>query len=65
LPSTPSAVNIIVDHNHSSGDSEPSRNDQLIAKKMVEAGKMLDIPVYDFMSLTCDGYLSFAEEGLL
>jgi DNA repair protein RadC len=58
-------VAIMVAHNHPSGDSRPSRNDEIIAKKMVEGGKMLDIRVNDFIILTCNGHLSFAEEGLL
>jgi len=38
---------IIAIHNHPSGDPEPSEEDIRITKKLVEVGKILDIPVLD------------------
>src|SRR5579884_496743 len=35
------------------------------ARQLVEAGRLLDLPVYDHVILAGDGYLSFAEAGLL
>ncbi|HAD97674.1 MAG TPA: hypothetical protein DCG19_09735, partial [Cryomorphaceae bacterium] len=37
----------------------------LITRKIVEAGKILDITVYDHLIVTQEGYFSFADEGLL
>jgi len=34
-----------------------------LTKKIVEAGKVLDVKVYDHLIITKDGYYSFADEG--
>jgi DNA repair protein RadC len=41
------AHSLIMAHNHPSGDPEPSRADIELTKRMVEAGRMLGIPVLD------------------
>src|SRR5680860_193925 len=41
------AASIILAHNHPSGDTEPSQDDIEITKKLVHAGKILDIKVVD------------------
>ncbi|MFY7884104.1 MAG: JAB domain-containing protein [Dolichospermum sp.] len=56
---------IIISHNHPSGNATPSQADKDLTKKMVEAGKMLDLPVLDHLIITRERFLSFAEEGLL
>jgi DNA repair protein RadC len=38
---------IILSHNHPSGNIKPSENDKRITKKIVEAGKLLDINIID------------------
>ncbi len=45
------AVSIIVFHNHPSGDSNPSRSDFDISKKLRQAGALLDIEVLDHIVL--------------
>jgi len=42
-----SAANIIVVHNHPSGDPTPSREDIEITRKLVEAGNIMGITVLD------------------
>lgn len=42
-----SAFQIILVHNHPSGETEPSRQDLDVTKKFIEAGKMLGIEVID------------------
>lgn len=59
------ASSIILAHNHPSGNLKPSQSDIAITKRLFEAGHLLDIPVVDHLIVTEDGYLSFAEEGLL
>jgi DNA repair protein RadC len=59
------AVSIILAHNHPSGNLKPSQADITITKKMVEAGKLLDISVLDHLIIAETGYYSFADEGLL
>ncbi|MCC5465385.1 JAB domain-containing protein [Pelosinus baikalensis] len=41
------AASIIIAHNHPSGDPAPSSEDLSLTQKLVEAGKLLDIPILD------------------
>lgn len=60
------ATGIIISHNHPSGNVNPSKTDELITKKIVEAGKLLDINVLDHIIVNPDfEYFSFADEGYL
>ncbi len=58
------ACALILIHNHPSGNIQPSEPDIAITKKIVEAGKMLDIAVLDHIIVGL-GYYSFADEGKL
>lgn len=60
-----SCANIILMHNHPSGNVEPSPEDVSITKRIVESGKLLDIHVFDHIIVTNDSYLSFTEERLI
>lgn len=59
------AAGIIVVHNHPSGDPTPSADDRAVTRQLVEAGKVLDLPVYDHIIVGQGRYASFAESGLL
>ena len=59
------AAGIIVVHNHPSGDPTPSADDREVTRQLVEAGRLLDLPVYDHVIVAGERYLSFAEAGLL
>ena len=59
------ASSIILVHNHPSGNMKPSQADISLTNKMKEAGKLLEIPVLDHIIFSDQGYLSFADEGLL
>jgi DNA repair protein RadC len=54
---------VILVHNHPSGNIQPSEEDTKLTRKMREAGKLLDIPVFDHLIFTDSGYFSFADEG--
>ncbi len=58
-------VSVIVAHNHPSGDSEPSEDDLIITKKLVESGKILGIEVLDHVIVTKDGFVSLKEKGVI
>lgn len=60
-----SAASIILIHNHPSGNPEPSNEDISITKKIAEAGKTMDIPVFDHLIIAGSGYTSFVEKRLL
>jgi len=60
------AAAIIVAHNHPSGNIEPSAEDLSITRQLVEAGKILGIPLHDHIIVTEEnGYMSFAERNLI
>jgi len=59
------AAGIIVAHNHPSGDPTPSPEDRAVTRQLVDAGRLLDLPVYDHVILAGDRFLSFASAGLL
>lgn len=59
------AASIIVVHNHPSGNLEPSREDIEITRQLVEAGKVVGIPLHDHLVVAGDGFTSFAERGLI
>jgi DNA repair protein RadC len=59
------AKGIIVMHNHPSGTLEPSTEDIKITERLVSSGKILEIPVYDHLIITENGYYSFREHGLI
>ena len=59
------AAGIIVVHNHPSGDPTPSADDRAVTRQLVDAGRLLDLPVYDHVIVGGDRYTSFAEAGLL
>ncbi len=59
------AAGIIVLHNHPSGNPAPSGDDRAVTRQLVEAGRLLDLPVYDHVIVAGDRYFSFAEAGLL
>ena len=58
------AAQIILAHNHPSGNLKPSDADISITNKIKEGARQLDITVLDHIILTVDErYYSFAEEG--
>jgi len=59
------AAQIILAHNHPSGDPEPSEDDLEITKRLAEAGKILGIEVVDHIIITKTGFISFKEKKLI
>ncbi|WP_090785047.1 DNA repair protein RadC [Pedobacter sp. ok626] len=59
------AAYVILAHNHPSGSLRPSQQDINITKKMVEAGRMLDLHVLDHLIVTDKLFYSFGDEGLI
>jgi len=56
---------IILVHNHPSGNLKPSASDTSLTKKLVEGGKVLEIPILDHLIVTNNNYFSFADESLI
>ena len=59
-----SSASIILIHNHPSGNPEPSNEDIRITKKIVETGKIMDIPVFDHLIIAGETYTSLVEKRL-
>ena len=59
------AAAVILAHNHPSGNPEPSREDIRVTRNLVEAGKLMGLPIHDHLIITDCGYTSLAERGLL
>lgn len=56
---------LIVTHNHPSGNLSPSRQDIETTSRLLEAGKIVGIPLVDHIILTTDSYYSMKENGYI
>ena len=56
-----SAASVIVLHNHPSGNTEPSTEDVEITRQLVEAGKVLGIPVHDHIIIAGESFASLRQ----
>lgn len=59
------AVNIILMHNHPSGDPSPSKEDVDVTIRLTDAGKLLGIQVLDHLVIGDRRYVSLKEKGYL
>lgn len=62
---TDRAASVILAHNHPSGILNPSPDDILATRHLVDAGKIIGISVLDHIIITRKGFLSMKEEGYL
>jgi DNA repair protein RadC len=59
------AASLIVYHNHPSGDPEPSADDLLFTRKLVEAGKLLAVDILDHLILGIGRFVSLKQRGAM
>lgn len=59
------AVNIILVHNHPSGDPTPSQDDFNLTRRVKEAGSLIGIHLMDHVVIGDNAYCSFRKEGML
>jgi DNA repair protein RadC len=59
------ATAVILAHNHPSGQLKPSNEDLAITRQLVDAGKLIGIPVKDHLIIAGNGFLSLNEEGYI
>jgi DNA repair protein RadC len=59
------ATNIMIAHNHPSGNTKPSEADKHMTAKIRQAGELLDIKLLDHLIITSETYYSFTDEGAL
>jgi len=56
---------VMLSHNHPSGSQKPSQQDITITQKLKEGCKTVGLVLLDHLIITSEGYMSFADEGLL
>lgn len=59
------SASIILVHNYPSENPEPSSEDISLTKVMVEAGKIMGIPIFDHIIIAGNSYTSFVEKRLI
>jgi DNA repair protein RadC len=59
------ASSIILVHNHPSDDPEPSDDDLVVTRRLVDAGRLMGVEVLDHIIITRSGYTSLKEKDLL
>lgn len=59
------AAQILISHNHPSGDSTPSNDDIEVTKRLIDAGKILGIEIIDHIIVSKNAFISLKCEGLL
>ena len=62
---TASAAAIILAHNHPSGDPTPSPEDLDLTRRLMEAGRLLGIPVLDHIIVGGSRWISLQTQGFL
>ncbi|MGY6530707.1 MAG: RadC family protein [Cyanobacterium sp.] len=56
-----SATNIIIAHNHPSGNLEPSSEDMLLTEKLLESSNIIGIPILDHLIIGNGNHFSLRE----
>ncbi|MES2373394.1 MAG: JAB domain-containing protein [Bacteroidota bacterium] len=59
------ATAMIICHNHPSGNLQPSERDKTLTANLKQASLLMEIKLIDHIILTSEGYMSFADDGLL
>lgn len=59
------AVSLILVHNHPSGDPEPSKDDIMLTRRVLEAVRVIGIALQDHVVIGEYSYVSMKERGLL
>jgi DNA repair protein RadC len=60
-----SAANLIVAHNHPSGNLRASDHDIVLTRKLKDSAALMDITLLDHIIISGDGFLSMADEGII
>ena len=59
------ANQLIVGHNHPSGNLQPSQADKQLTRKLSESAALMDIRLLDHLIIAGGKFLSFSDEGLM
>jgi DNA repair protein RadC len=56
---------LVLAHNHPSGDPEPSRDDELVTRRLVRAGELVGVEVLDHLVVGGARWISLARRGVV
>jgi DNA repair protein RadC len=56
---------LVLAHNHPSGDPEPSRDDELLTRRLVRAGELVGVQLLDHLVVGGARWVSLARRGLV
>lgn len=59
------AAQVVIVHNHPSGNPIPSPEDVALTERLLTAGTVVGVPVCDHVIVAAEGWFSFAERTLL
>lgn len=59
------AAQILIAHNHPSGDTRPSSEDIALTRRLVSAGKVLGIKILDHIIVSSHGFSSCRDLGII
>lgn len=59
------AASLIIAHNHPSGDPTPSPQDYELTKHLVEASRLISIPIHDHLVIGQQQFISLRQKGFL
>ncbi len=59
------AGNLIIIHNHPSGNVEPSSSDVELTMRLRYIGLLMEVPIIDHLVISPDGYFSFKDDKVL
>ena len=59
------ASSVILVHNHPTGDPEPSEEDIIITKNLIDAGKVVGVPIQDHIIIGDGCYISMKEKEII
>lgn len=51
----------LIAHNHPSGDPRPSRQDNLVTRRLWKLSQLIEIPLHDHLILSGEKYFSYAD----
>ncbi len=65
MPLQKRAVQLILVHNHPSGELQPSMGDKNTTDRLIQIGHLLQLPIIDHLIISEKSYYSFLDNGLI
>ncbi len=59
------AAALILVHNHPSGDPRPSPEDSALTRKLIQAGRLMDLTIHEHIIIGGGTYFSYADSGMM